>query len=208
MGRMVRQKKEYTCSFCAKTYLKWQGFCQNCKRQGTLEEKVLVAAKPKQSLSARALGERAKRSERVVARETQEADGPDPNFRGIASSTGRVGHITSLQFDAVSRSYVIENKNRVMPTWLIKAWVQINQRAVDFNKEAYLHVDPPNMPKTFIINGKHLALSTLAIIGRTRHEQLLKRDRALSEIESLLLNESYLGTTKMVAEIQRILREM
>jgi hypothetical protein len=207
MGRMIRSKKEYICSNCSTLHLRWGGFCKNCKKQGTLEEHVLIASKPKATLSQHALGERAKRSERFIAKDTQSADGPDPNFKHIASSTGRVGHITALQFDAVSRSYVIENKNRVMPTWLIKAWVQINQRAVDFSKEAFLHIDPPNMPKTFLINGKNVALSTLAIITKVRHEHLIRRDKVLSEIETLVIYERDRGATTILLEIQKLLKD-
>lgn len=207
MGRMVRSKKEYICSNCSTLHLRWGGFCKNCKQQGTLEEHVLIASKTRATPSQRSLGERAKRSERSIAKKMTAVDGPDPDFKYIASSTGRVGHITALQFDAISRSYVTENKNRVMPTWLIKAWIQIHQRAVDFNKDAFLHVDPPNMPKTFLINGKQMPLSTMAIIGETRHEHLIKRDRALSEIETLVVYETNLSATNIVAEIRKILRE-
>lgn len=210
MGRMVRSRKEYICVKCATTHLRWVGFCKNCKAQGTLEEKVLLPTKPKATLSQRSLGERAKRSERSVAKEMQEADGPaeDAVFRGIKSSTGRIGHITSLQIDAVSRSYVTENKNRVMPSWLIKAWIIINQRAIEFNKEAFLHIEPPNMPKTILINGKNVPLSTMAIITQARHKTLARRDRALSEIESLLLYETNMSATMIVAEVRKLLKEL
>jgi hypothetical protein len=204
---MVRSKKEYICSYCSTLHLRWGGFCKNCKKQGTLEEHELIAPKPKATLSQRSLGERAKRSERAVAKKTTAADGPDENFKYIASSTGRVGHITALQFDAISRSYVTENKNRVMPTWLIKAWIQINQRAVDFHKQPFLHIDPPNMPKTFLINSKNMPLSTMAIIAQDRHEQLMRRDRILSEVESILIDRTDLDATNLLASIRKILRE-
>jgi hypothetical protein len=207
LARMVRSKKEYICTYCSTLHLRWGGFCKNCKKQGTLEEHELIAPKPKATMSQHALGERAKRSERSIAKKMTAVDGPDPAYKHIASSTGRVGHITALQVDAISRSYVTENKNRVMPTWLIKAWLQINQRAVDFNKDAFLHIDPPNMPKTFPINGKQMPLSTMAIIGETRHEHLLKRDRALSEIETTLMERTDLDATNLLALIRQILRE-
>ena len=183
MTRMVRSKKEFVCSKCGKSQIKWSGFCGGCKEVGTLEEKRLLPEKPKPTKSQRSIGERAKRSERSVAKSMLAADGPAPEFRGIATSTGRVGHITNLQFDAVSRSHVTENKNRMMPSWLIKAWIQINQRALDFRKEALLHIDPPNMPKTFILNGKREPLSTMAIITEKHMEHLVSRDRMLSQIE-------------------------
>ncbi len=204
---MVRSRKEYICTKCSTIHLRWQGFCKNCKAGNTLDEKLLLPQKKKTTLSQRALGERAKRSERGTARQMTEADGPDPAFKFIASSTGRVGHITALQIDAISRSYVTENKNRVMPTWLIKAWIVINQRSVDFNKNALLLIDPPNMPKTILINGKNVALSAMAIIAQARHLQLIKRDRALSEIENLLMDRTDLNATNMLAEIRKIVRE-
>lgn len=207
MTRMIRQKKEYICKKCAFSHLRWQGFCRNCKAPNSLEEKVLITSKPKATMSQRSLGERAKRSERTVAKRTTAADGPDPNFKHIASSTGRVGHITALQFDAISRSYVTENKNRVMPTWLIKAWIQVNQRAVDFHKNPFLHIDPPNMPKTFLINGKNMPLSTMAIIAQDRHEQLMRRDRTLSEIETIISESGTQDSTMTLADILKILRE-
>ena len=195
------------CSFCAKKYLRWEGICSNCSKQGTVEEVTLLPPKPRTTLSQRALGERAKRSERNIARTMTQVDGPDPAFSRIASSTGRTGHITQMQVDAVSRSYVTENKNRVMPTWLIKAWIIINSRAIDFHKEAFLHIEPPNMPKTILVNGKNEPLSTMAIISQKHHEQLVARDRALSEIESLVLMKTNMGATMIVAEITEILRE-
>jgi hypothetical protein len=205
---MVRSRKEYICTKCSTLHLRWQGFCKNCKAGNTLDERLLLPAKkPRAALSQRSLGERAKRSERSEAKRMTEADGPDPAFKFIASSTGRVGHITALQIDAISRSYVTENKNRVMPTWLIKAWIQINQRAVDFNKSALLHIDPPNMPKTFLINGKNVPLSTMAIISDARHIQLIKRDRAMAQIEETLSERTDLNAVNMLAEIRKIVRE-
>lgn len=132
-----------------------------------------------ETAAARKLRRRAKDSERGIARRMQDVDGPDPAFRNIASSTGRIGHITGMRIDAISRSYVTENKNRKMPSWLIAAWVLINQRAVDFNKNALLHVDPPNMPKEFVIQGGKRKLDTLAIISQTRHEELIHNEKVL-----------------------------
>lgn len=132
-----------------------------------------------ETAAARKLRRRAKDSERGIARRMQDVDGADPAFRNIASSTGRIGHITGMRIDAISRSYVTENKNRKMPSWLITAWVLINQRAVDFQKNALLHVDPPNMPREFVIQGGKRKLDTLAIITQTRHEELIQNEKAL-----------------------------
>lgn len=111
-----------------------------------------------------------------------EADGSDPAFEKITSSTGRVGHITGMRIDAISRTYVTENKNRKMPTWLIDAWILINQKGKDFGKNVLLHVDPPNMPKEILVNGSREKLDTLSIIPQSRHEELITTERILADL--------------------------
>lgn len=204
---MIRSKKEYICSKCNKKYMTWQGICDNCKEGGTLQEYLLVPVKPTQSRSQKSIGERAKRSERSIARRMQDVDGRDQEFSRIASPTGRVGHYTNLRFDAVSRTYVTENKNRAIPSWLIKAWILINQRAIDFNKHALLHIEPPNMPKTIPINGEHKQLDTMAVIGQTWHELLIIRSKKLEKIENLVLFNQSLSSDKVLSEVSEILRE-
>lgn len=203
--RFVRSKKEYICSNCGKKYIKWQGVC-SCGAGGTLEEKILIPAKPKPTISQKALQARSKRSERAGARSLQTADGIAPEFQGIASSAGRVGHITALQIDGVSRSYVMENKNRVLPSWLVKAWIVINQGALLWNKEPILRLDPPNMPKTIPAQGKQVPLSAMALITEKRHEYLVSRDRQLSELETILLYDPEIAASLMVNKLRKILR--
>lgn len=188
MSRMVKSKREWECNKCGKKFIKWQGIC-DCGEAGTLEEKILTPVKPTASANQKALIRRSKRSERTVAKRMLEIDGPDPAFAKIASSTGRVGHITGLRMDAVSLHYRTENKNRVMPQWFIKAWILINQRAIDFGKSALLHIDPPNMPKDFPLNGKRYKLDTIACISQERHEELIIRDALLEKIEDILFND-------------------
>lgn len=207
MSRFVRSKKEYICSNCAKKYIKWQGTCTECHKGGTLEEKILIPAKPKPTISQKALQARSKRSERAGASSLQAADGVAPEFQGIASSTGRIGHITALQIDGVSRSYVQENKNRVLPSWMIKAWIVINQGAVLWNKEPVLRLDPPNMPKTIPAQGKQIPLSVMAVITEKRHEYLVTRDRQLAELETILLFSTNTNSTSIVAKARKVLRE-
>jgi hypothetical protein len=204
VSQMVRSRRSFVCSQCGYSQIKWSGFCGKCKSVDTMKEKQILPPKVKQAPTQRSIGERAKRSERAIAKSMTAVDGPDPEFSRIASSTGRVGHITNLQFDAVSRSYVTENKNRVMPSWLIKAWVQINQIAEDYHKAALLHVEPPNMPKTFPLHGKSHNLGTMAIISKARHDHLIARDRKLSEIEELVLNRT--SVAEMAYEIDRVIR--
>ena len=207
MGQMVRSKREWKCSNCGYKYIKWAGTCyRGCGFTGTLEEnnisnrpsnqrnerlstntteKSIGVPKPSRdsgTAEAKRLRRRAKESERDIAKRMVSADGADPAYRNIASSTGRIGFITGMRVDAISRSYVTENKNRKMPTWLIQAWVLINQRAVDFNKNALLHVDPPNMPRDFVIHGGKQKLDTMAILTQTRHEELINHERILEAL--------------------------
>lgn len=183
---MVQSKREYKykCENCGRQYLAWSGICyQGCNFAGKIVEIVpSTGSKSTGTAEARRLRRRAKDSERDIAKRMLIVDGADPSFRNIASSTGRIGHITGMRIDAISKHYVTENKNRKMPSWLITAWVLINQRAVDFNKNALLHVDPPNMPKTYPIQGGTRKLDTLAIITQTRHEELIKHERILSAL--------------------------
>lgn len=204
---MVRQKKEYKCKNCAATYMKWQGICSKCKQAGTLEEFLLVPVKPKATLSQKSIEQRSKRSERAIARRMLEVDGINPEFSRIMSSTGRVGHITNLRIDAVSKNYVTENKNRVLPVWLIKAWILIQQRGHDFDKHALLHLDPPNMPKTVPLNGQQIKIDTIAMLEQSWHEQLLIRDQKLSKIETILFSNDKLDKDKIIEEILKVFQE-
>lgn len=191
MGQMVNSKRKFVCSKCHGQQMVWEGKCRSCTAIGTLEEVNLtnVRAKSNETNEQRRLRRRAKDSERGIAKRMVAADGPDPSFSKIASSTGRIGHISGLRVDAVSRTYVTENKNRKMPTWLIDAWVLINQRGQDFNKHILLHVDPPNMPRDYLSQGVKKKLDTMAIICQTRHEELIQKEKAFAELESILFSD-------------------
>ncbi len=208
MVRMVRSKKEYVCTECQHKHIKWEGTCRNCAAVGTLEEVILIPQKPKPTASAatRSLQRRSKKSEREIARSMQEVDGPDPLYKNIASSTGRIGFITGMRVDAVSANYFIENKNRKIPLWLANAWLLINQKAADAGKHALLHVEPPNIPRDFPLNGVKHKLGTLAIITQSRHEELIRAEKALR----VLLNNSVTETgdtisTETMDEVYKIL---
>lgn len=187
---MVRSKREYRCTACNTPHIKWEGICRNCGAINTLQEIVLLPTKdkPRGTNEARRLRRRAKDSERGIAKRMLVVDGADPAFRNIATSTGRIGHISGIRVDAVSASYVTENKNRKVPTWMIDAWVLINQRAVDFGKNALLHVEPPNMPRDILIQGRTIKLDTMAIISQTRHEELIRTEKAFKIAEVILSN--------------------
>jgi hypothetical protein len=109
-------------------------------------------------------------------------DGPDPKYENITSSTGRVGHITGMRIDAISRSYVTENKNRKLPSWLIIAWTLLQQRGISFNKNILLHIDPPNMPREYPIEGRKEKSETMSVITSSRHEELIKNERIMAEL--------------------------
>lgn len=190
-GKMVRPKKEYICSSCTAKHVKWEGFCRQCKQADTLVEKIFIkkSVKPKATPSQRSLHRRAKNSERDGARRLQEIDGPDPLFKNIASSTGRVGHITNMRIDSVSKTYVQENKNRVLPKWILDAWLLLNQRGISFNKNIVLRLDPPNMPKTFIAEGLTRKLEALAVLTQSRHEELIKIEQDYNVLIQLISND-------------------
>lgn len=200
---MIRSKSKWACKNCAATYLKWEGVCRTCQNVGSIEqiEVAPVRRNPTPLQRQRApvdpnkrIRRRAKDSERGIARRMLEADGADPAFSKITSSTGRVGHITGMRIDAISRSYVTENKNRKLPSWLVDAWILINQRGIDFGKNVLLHVDPPNMPKEIIINGSREKLDTLSIITQSRHEELIANERILDELVQQIENSDvYVG---------------
>jgi hypothetical protein len=134
----------------------------------------------------RKLQRRAKDSERSIARRMQEIDGQDPLYKNIASSTGRIGHITGMQVDAISANYITENKNRKLPLWLIKAWVLINQKGYEFHKHILLHIEPPNAPKEIPSAGTTVKLSTMAVITQSRHEELIKKEKILLGLDKAL----------------------
>lgn len=191
MGRMIRSKKEFKCTQCSRTTIKWEGVCKNCGSGGTLQEIVLRPEQVKaiETEEQRRLRRRAKTSEREIARRMLKVDGEDPAYSKIASSTGRVGHITGMRIDAVSKTYVTENKNRKIPTWMVDAWVLLNQRGKSYNKNILLHLEPPNNPKNFLIEGHSEKLDTMAVITQTRHEELIKAEKVVNELENIIFKD-------------------
>jgi len=112
--------------------------------------------------------QRAKQSERDLGHWLTKFDGPDPRLRGIASSTGRVGHITQMQFDVTSKTYAAENKQvRLNQKWL-QWWLQILDVARRERKEALLRIDPTNEVRN---------IPEMHIITAERHADLLKMER-------------------------------
>lgn len=174
---------KHVCSACGLRYLKWQGFC-TCGQVGTINN-IEPREPNRETARAKGIRRRAKNSERNIARRMTDIDGADPAFKHIASSTGRIGMITGIRVDAVSKNYVTEAKNRVLPKWLIDAWLLINQRSIDFSKNALLHLEPPNAPRDFVLNGMKYKLGTMAIITQDRHEDLIRAERLFLEIQAI-----------------------
>lgn len=118
---------------------------------------------------------RSKESERVLGKWLLKYDGPDPRWAGISSSTGRVGHITNLQFDCISLHYAAENKQVKMPATMLKWWIQIQQVAATQGKDALLRIEPTNDVK---ILGAPRKVPSLHIIDEDRHAELLRKEKA------------------------------
>jgi len=169
----------FQCSNCQRTYIRWESPCRDCKGIDTIVE---VAT----SVNRKSVRRRWQRVERETARDMLEADGPDPAYKNVASSTGKVGHITGMGFDAVSRTYTTEVKNKPLPKWLIVAWIQIQQKSIDLKKNALLHIKPPNLPMYFKVNGESFRSGTMAIMTQERHLELIKQVRVLSELELII----------------------
>jgi len=192
MSRLVRSKREWRCNKCDATQIVWEGKCRACGSTNTLQEVQLLPSKdkPRGTTEARRLRRRAKDSERNIAKRMVAADGADENYRNIASSSGRVGFITGMRFDAVSKTYIIENKNRKIPTWMSVAWILLTQRGYDLNKNILLHVEPPNIAREVLVNGMKHKVDTMAIIPQGRHEELIRTEHAFKLAAEILMDLS------------------
>ena len=180
------KKSAFKCESCNRTYLRWESPCRDCGLIDSIKETENSAVATD---SARRIRRRAKDAERAIAKRMTAVDGPDPKFRNIASSTGRIGHITGMQVDAVSLTYVIEEKNRKIPTWMSLAWLKINQKGILFGKNILFHLTPPNNARDFIVEGQRHKLDTMAVITQTRHEDLIKTEKVVVELENKIFND-------------------
>lgn len=115
---------------------------------------------------------RSKQSERDFGRYLLEHDGPCPIYSRIASSTGRVGQITDLQFDVVSLHFAGENKLVKVPKKILNWWDQIVEVASRHGKEPLLRVVPTN-------EGKH---TTLMVITEDKLADLLDKEARLEDL--------------------------
>lgn len=131
---------------------------------------------------------RSKQSERDLGHWLLEHDDPDPRFKGIASSTGRVGHITSLQFDVISKKYAAENKQVRLPAKILRWWKQINDVAVDQGKDALLRIEPTNEQLSVPVRLRK-KVPSLHIITEDRHAELLAAEKERDFLELALASE-------------------
>lgn len=124
--------------------------------------------------SKRALLRRAKGSEREFARWLQTHDGPDHKYDHLTTSTGRIGQLTGLQADTVSRSFLGENKQVKVPATLAKWWQLICTKSDEWGKSPILHWEPSN-GSLYKVNGR--PLPHMYIIDRDRLEELLRKEK-------------------------------
>ena len=110
---------------------------------------------------------RSKQSERDLGHFLLEHNGEDPVWKFISSSTGRVGHITELQFDVISEDYAAENKKVKVPKTLLGWWDKIVAIAEKHGKEPLLRIEPSN-------EGRH---EEMHIISAERHASLLEIEK-------------------------------
>jgi hypothetical protein len=112
-----------------------------------------------------------------------EHDGPDPLMTGIASSTGRVGHINQMQIDILSKTYATEVKNVKLPARFLAFWDKITLRAHERGKEPLLVIEPSNVEVGLRKHVQHLHM-----ISAERHAELLEAEKQVGLLE-IALNE-------------------
>ena len=123
---------------------------------------------------------KSKQTERNAGHWLQEHDGEDPMWKNVASTAARVGHITGLQFDVVSKTYAVECKNVKLPATIMKWWLQINQVAQTHGKEPLLYIEPTNDIKILGIPKRPKAMH---IITEDRHAELLRKEKIADAVE-------------------------
>ena len=124
---------------------------------------------------------KSKQTERDSGKWLLEHDGPDPMWNRVSSSTGRVGHITQLQFDVVSRQYAGEVKNIIVPARLFGFWVKIVSIAANHGKNPVLIIVPNNEHKQA---GFPKKVPAMHILTDERHAELLAKEKELDALRS------------------------
>lgn len=119
---------------------------------------------------------KAKQAERDSGRWLLDNDGKDEKWTGVASSTGRVGHITQLMFDVVSKHYAGEVKNIIVPAKIFNFWLKIVSIAATHGKNPVLIIVPNNEHKQA---GFPKRVPAMHIITEDRHAELLEKERLI-----------------------------
>lgn len=125
-----------------------------------------------------ALLRRSKTSEREFARWMVKHDGADTRMSGLTTSTGRIGHVTNIRADTLSKTFLGENKNERLNAKLARYWQLICEKSIEWGKSPILHLEPPNA-KDYPVARK--PLPDLYILDRTTLEYLLACKRRVEE---------------------------
>lgn len=121
---------------------------------------------------------RAKDSERDFAKWLVQHDGPDTTHpKSMTTSTGRIGHVTGIQADVLSRTYLGENKHEIVPVKWLRYWQKINEKATEWGKDAVMRFDPSNTL------GKKIP--EWHLITPARHAELLRKEREYDNVANL-----------------------
>lgn len=126
-----------------------------------------------------------KRRERELCRALSKADGVNELFTRmkLTTSTGRIGHIVSLQADGVSKHYVLECKARSTGlSSLYGWWSQLCQVGRTYNLAPCIGIYPENATYTF--EGKEYKLPPMHAITESRHLHLLACEKRCEELDN------------------------
>ena len=97
---------------------------------------------------------------------------------GLVTTTGRIGHITSLQADCMSKTYLSEVKNIKVWAGLWAFWKQIVVKAAQHGKEPMMAIYPSN--EDTVMEG--VKVPGFHIITEDRHAELLRFERDYHEV--------------------------
>jgi hypothetical protein len=124
---------------------------------------------------------RAKDSERRFGKWLLLHNGPDPRYQlggGVVTTTGRVGHITGLQFDILSLDYTGENKNEKVPATWWNYWTKVFAKSIEEGKHPCIRIEPTNDAARTVLGRK---VPNLHLISEERHAELLDIERSVRE---------------------------
>lgn len=83
-----------------------------------------------------------KESERQLGMWMKEHCEPDPLFKRAQTKCGRIGQITGLRMDAVSREFAGENKSKeTIPKWFQEAILLVLSKAEEWEKMPLMRLD-------------------------------------------------------------------